>query len=125
MPSLWRADKQGSRLQITTDKRYFSFWRNNKHISKEKVSCMSERFYEEVPFLPKYHRMANRLVAYAISSLRGTASMKSIAKNSSLSQHTVTRIFDHVEYLNKDLPRVLSIDEFYGNADREKYGMIM
>ncbi len=99
----------------------YIFLRKRRHV----CPVCKKRFYEEVPFLPKYHRMTNRLVAYVISSLRGTASMKSIAKNANISQYTVTRIFDQVEYFNKELPKVLSIDEFRGNAGGEKFQCIV
>jgi transposase len=97
------------------------------YLRKRRHLCpvCNKKFYEEVSFLPKYHRMTNRLVAYVISALQGTGSMKSVAKSANISQSTVTRIFDQVKYSNKELPRVLSIDEFRGNAGGEKFQCII
>lgn len=97
------------------------------YLKKRRHVCpiCNKRFYEEVPFLPKYHRMTNRLAAYVIRSLQEIGSMKSVAKLANISQHTVARIFDQVEYFNKELPKVLSIDEFRGNAGGEKFQCII
>lgn len=84
-----------------------------------------KKFYEEVTFLPKYHRMTSRLAAYVISTLKGTNSMKSVAMSANISEPTVARIFDHVGYSERELPRVLSIDEFRGNAGGEKFQCIV
>lgn len=84
-----------------------------------------KKFYEEVSFLPKYHRMTSRLVAYVIRALKEIGSMKGVAERANISQPTVARIFDHVGYSNRDLPGVLSIDEFRGNAGGEKFQCIV
>lgn len=84
-----------------------------------------KKFYEEISFLPKYHRMTNRLAAHVISELKGIGSMKGVAVGANISQPTVARIFDHVGYSNRVLPRVLSIDEFRGNAGGEKFQCIV
>lgn len=99
----------------------YIYLRKRRHI----CPVCKKRFYEEVSFLPKYHRMTNRLAAYVISALQGIGSMKSVAKNANISQTTAARIFDQVEYSNKKLPRVLSIDEFRGNAGGEKFQCIV
>lgn len=88
-------------------------------------SLCNKKFFEDIPFLPKYHRMTNRLAAYIINSLKEVGAMKSAAVNASISPPTVARIFDQVGYSNKELPRVLSIDEFRGNAGGEKFQCIV
>ncbi len=65
------------------------------------------------------------MVAYVINLLQEVGSMKNVAKHSNVSQPTVARIFDHLGYFNKELPRVLSIDEFRGNAGGEKFQCIV
>lgn len=97
------------------------------YLRKRRHICpfCGKKFYEEVPFLPKYHRMTNRLAAYVISTLKGISSMKSVAIGANISQPTVARIFDNVGYSSKELPRVLSIDEFRGNAGGEKFQCIV
>jgi transposase len=97
------------------------------YLNKRRHICHScgKKFYENVPFLPKYHRMTNRLAAYVISSLKGVHSIKSIAEATNISQPTAARIFDHVGYSNNELPRVLSLDEFRGNAGGEKFQCIV
>lgn len=87
-------------------------------------SC-SKRFVEKVPFLPKYQRTTNRLWLYVLQQLQSSYSMKSIAEKVNLSQPTIARILDCVSYNMTTLPSILSIDEFKGNADGEKYQCII
>ena len=42
-----------------------------------------------------------------------------------LSQATIGRIIDHVQYTCKKLPRALSIDEFRGNPEVKKFQCIL
>ena len=97
------------------------------YLRKRRHVCplCGKKFYEEVSFLPKYYRMTGRLAACVIDSLKETRSMKGVAKGANISQSTVARIFDHVGYSSKELPRVLSIDEFRGNAGGEKFQCIV
>lgn len=97
------------------------------HLCKRRHVCpmCGKRFYETVPFLPRYHRITSRLAAYVIKSLKEVGSMKSVATMVNLSQPTIARIFDQVGYTAKTLPRVLSLDEFRGNAGGEKFQCIV
>lgn len=97
------------------------------HLRKRRFVCKhcSKRFYEETSFLPKYHRMTSRLVEYIISQLYSTHSMTSIANQCNVSAFTVARVFDYIYYTNTNLPKVLSIDEFKGNAGDGKYQCIL
>jgi transposase len=84
------------------------------HLKKRRYSCScGKRFYEKNSFLPRFHRMTNRLVAYVIDKLRCEASFTSVANEVNLSLPTVIRIFDLVSYSLKELPTALSIDEMY------------
>jgi len=97
------------------------------YLRKRRHACpmCGKRFYETIPFLPRYHRITNRLAAYVIKSLKEVRSMKSVSNLVNLSPPTVARIFNHVGYSNTSLPRVLSIDEFRGNAGGEKFQCIV
>ncbi len=70
--------------------------------------------------------MTSRLAAYIISNLSDVRSFTSVAREVNLSVSTVIRVFDCVNYGKpKRLPKVVSIDEFKGNTDREKYQCIL
>ncbi len=96
-------------------------------LSKRRYRCdnCGKKFIENNTFLPRYCRMTNRLSAYVINSLKTEHSFTSVAKMVNLSVSTVVRIFDLVSYSNKSLPTALSIDEFKGNTDGEKYQCII
>lgn len=51
--------------------------------------------------------------------------MKHIAKHANLSTTTVSNRFDLLSYKPKNLPSVLSIDEFKGDTDNERYQCIL
>ena len=87
--------------------------------------CCGKRFFENNSFLPKYHRMTNRLSAFVINKLTDERSFTSVSKEVNLSVTTVIRIFDKVSYPKAKLPTVLSIDEFKGNTWGEKYQCIL
>ena len=87
--------------------------------------CCGKRFFENNSFLPKYHRMTNRLCAFVIDKLRDERSFTSVAKEVDLSLSTVIRIFDVISYPKAELSTALSIDEFKGNTNGEKYQCIL
>ena len=114
------------RVQRITDVPYF----NKKVIfvlRKRRYVCphCGKRFAEKNTFLPKYHQMTNRLVAYIISRLQNTLPFTQIAKEVGVSVSTVIRVFDLLSYGKPKLPNVLSIDEFKGNTGQEKYQVIL
>ena len=128
MPPLRQAYRQDSRLQDTAIKDISSFGSFTFiHLRKRRYVCpfCNKRFYEEVPFLPGYHRATSRLIAFILNSFRGVVSIKSLAHSANVSPTTAARIFDHIKYSHKTLPRVISIDEFKGNADGEKFQCIL
>jgi transposase len=96
-------------------------------LRKRRYSCPScgKRFYETIPFLPRYHRLTNRLSAWIVEEFRKVHSMKDIADRNNVSGVTAARIFDHINYSNSFLTEVLSFDEFKGNAGGEKYQFIL
>lgn len=96
------------------------------HLKKRRYRCScGKRFQEENTFLPRYHRMTNRLSAYVMDKLRTEVSFSMIAREVNLSVTKVIRIFDLVSYSPKKLPVALSIDEFKGNTNSEKYQCIL
>lgn len=97
------------------------------HIRKRRYVCVhcGKRFIEDITFLPRYHRVTNRLVAHVISAFAGLESIKAIAEEHSISAPTAARYFKLVDYKCKSLPEVLSIDEFKGNAGGEKFQCII
>ena len=70
------------------------------HLRKRRYRCPNcgKRFFEETNFLPRYHRITNRLSAYIIDKLANECSFSSVAREVSLSVTTVIRIFDLVLY---------------------------
>lgn len=97
------------------------------HLRKRRYVCShcGKRFYEENPFLARYHRTTTRLVAAVITAFRKLQPAKEIASRFNLSSTTALRYFDLVKYRCSRLPEVLSIDEFKGNAGGEKYQCIL
>ena len=95
-------------------------------LKKRRYRCKcGKRFQEENSFIPKYHRMTNRLSAYIIDQLRNEYSFTSVSKSVNLSVSTVIRVFDIVSYPKAKISDVLAIDEFKGNTGHEKYNCIL
>ena len=96
------------------------------HLRKRRYCCQcGKRFFEKNTFLPRYHRMTNRLSAHIINELANEVSFTSVAQKVNLSTTTIMRVFDLVSYAPKQLPTTLSIDEFKGNTNKEKYQCII
>lgn len=97
-------------------------------LRKRRYVCpkCGKRFYEDISFLPRYHRITNRLAAYVIDKLKSEYSFTSVAKSVNLSVSSVIRIFDIVAFPKPNkLPRVFAIDEFKGNTGNIKYQCIV
>lgn len=62
---------------------------------------------------------------YICHQLRQTVSYSYVALQTNVSSSTAARIFDRINYERPDIPRVLSIDEFKGNAETGKYQCIL
>lgn len=100
---------------------YSIFLRKRRYV----CSHCSKRFFEHNHFLPKYQRISTNLKKHIIFSFSQMKSASSIARDSKLSVSTVIRLFDHVSYPMPALASVISIDEFKGNADGEKFQSII
>jgi len=95
-------------------------------LRKRRYACpCGKRFFESYDFLPRYHRMTNRLVHFICQELTKVTSMTSIAQTTNVSISTVTRIFNYINYSVPTLSEVLCIDEFKGNAETGKYQGIL
>ena len=97
------------------------------HIKKRRYVCeeCGKKFYEENYFLPRYHRITNRAVGKIINDFRASHTAKDIGADNNVSGQTALRYFKLVNYSCSELPDVLSIDEFKGDADGEKYQTLL
>lgn len=95
------------------------------HLRKRRYRCTcGKRFFEKNSFLPRYYRLTLRLFAQIINSFHDILSATEIASRFNISNSTALRYFDTVGAPISSLPRVLSIDEYKGNANRQKYQVI-
>lgn len=96
-------------------------------LRKRRYRCeCGKRFAEQNTFLPRYHRMTNRLAFYVLQALKDVCSFTSVARRVNLSTPTVIRIFNLVNYPHiSSLPEVVAFDEFKGNTWGEKYQCIV
>lgn len=97
------------------------------HLDKRRYACQDcgKRFYERNEIVPKYYHCSSRLIAHTIISFKETVSATHIAKEHNISTTTAIRYFDVVEHKCTYMPSVLSIDEFKGNANGQKYQCIL
>ena len=95
-------------------------------LRKHRYICTcGKRFYEDYSFLPRYFQRTSRLTAYIANALHDTRSITSVAKTCNVSTATVNRILDTISFGKPMISQVLSIDEFKGNADGQKYQCIL
>lgn len=96
-------------------------------LRKRRYHCLhcSKHFLESIPFLSKYQRMSHLLKQFVISQFSKMKSAKTIAQEANISITTALRLFDCVSYAKPTLPDTIAIDEFKGNADREKFQCIL
>ena len=97
-------------------------------LEKRRYRCplCGKRFYEKNYLLPKFHRITNRMAMLCLNELQYKCSRKDIAQRLGISQSTVARWLQLVDYGKPpSLPKVLSIDEFRGNTDAGKFQCIL
>lgn len=99
----------------------------NLHKKRYKCKYCSKTFLEENKFLNIYQRMTSRLINEILLKLESERSFTSVAKEYNISVNTIIRLFDKLQYPKADLESVdvISIDEFKGNTDGEKYNCII
>ena len=97
------------------------------HLHKRRHVCPScgKRFDEEIEFLPKYHRFTNRVFMQIYKQFKECRSIKGIAKDNNMSPPTAAKVIDLIDHTAFELPEVLAIDEFRGNAEGEKFQCIL
>jgi len=97
------------------------------HLTKRRYYCKNcgNVFMEKISFLPRYQRNTKRLVAKVMVDFGKPFSTKNIADMHNISPGVARRIFDRISYPSPKLPKVLSIDEFKGNAARIKFQCIL
>lgn len=97
-------------------------------LKKRRYICScGKTFFENYSFLPKYYRASSRFFAAIINKLYSNRSLTSIAKEYNVSSNTVSRMLKLISPTPApdSLPETLSIDEFKGNTDGEKYNCIL
>lgn len=98
------------------------------HYRKRRYHCpfCSKHFYEPFSLLPKHCRITTRLALYSIQLLKSRQSVKSVASEAGISPSSLHRRMKWVRFPQPAaLPLVLSIDEFKGNADGQKFQAIL
>ncbi len=95
-------------------------------MKKRRYACnCGKLFYEKYSFLPRYQQRTSRITAFIASILHIPQSIKKTARQTNVSTATVNRILDTIHYTRDKLPNSLSIDEFKGNANTDKYQCIL
>ena len=94
---------------------------------KRRYACAcGKRFYEKNCYLPRFHRITNRLAFHCMDLLKENRSRKAIAMATGVSESTVCRWMNLTgQGAPARLPEVLSIDEFRGNTDHGKFQAIL
>ena len=96
------------------------------HLRKRRYRCgCGKRFFEKNPFLPRYYRITSRLVAQIIQEFRKIVPATEIGSRFNVSAVTAMRYFNCFNQKVKELPEVLSLDEFKGNSGGQKYNSIV
>ena len=96
------------------------------HLRKRRYRCdCGKRFFEKNPFLPRYYRVTSRLVAQIIQEFRKIIPATEIGSRFNVSAVTAMRYFNCFNQKVKELPEVLSLDEFKGNSGGQKYNSII
>ena len=97
-------------------------------LRKRRYICPScgKSFFESYDFLPRYYHLTNRLSASVLLEFKSSDSFKNIASKFSVSYNTVSRCLKLLPASHpNELPEVIGIDEFKGNASGEKYQCIL
>lgn len=97
------------------------------YLRKRRYVCpeCGKRFAEKNSLAPRYYRLTRRSVSSIIQQLKNLVCSSEVAQNHNVSVTSVLRYFKPIRYSCSELPEVLSIDEFKGDADGEKYQTIL
>ncbi len=97
------------------------------HLKKRRYLCTSchHTFYEKLAFIKRYQRHTASLEQQVLTYV-GEHSFKSAGKMAGVSTNHVLRLFNKRPIkVNRILPAVIAIDEFKGDADKEKFQTII
>lgn len=96
------------------------------HLRKRRYRCScGKRFFEKNTFLPRYYRVTGRLVAEIIHAFKKIIPASEIGSRFNVSAITAMRYFNYFNIMPKELPTVISLDEFKGNSGGQKYNSIV
>ena len=96
------------------------------HLRKRRYRCScGKRFFEKNTFLPRYCRVTSRLVSEIIFSFKKLIPATEIGSRFNVSAVTAMRYFSCFNQKVKELPEVISLDEFKGNSGGHKYNSIV
>ena len=96
------------------------------HLRKRRYRCScGKRFFEKNSFLPRYYRVTSRLVANIIQEFRKIVPATEIGSRFNVSAVTAMRYFNCYNKKLKELPEIISLDEFKGNSGGHKYNSII
>ena len=98
------------------------------HYNKRRYRCpeCGKRFAEENEIAGRYQRITRRLMKRIIKGFSKLQSVKATAKENNISETTAMRILNRIKLTGPiELPECLSIDEFKGNAEGEKFQCIL
>lgn len=96
------------------------------HLRKRRYRCScGKRFFEENTFLPRYYRVTSRLVTEVIHAFEKLQPAREIGSRFNVSAATAARYFRCINFKPKELPEVVSLDEFKGNSGGQKYNSIV
>ena len=88
--------------------------------------CCGKHFNETFPLVPKNCQISARLSIYSLTQLSENQSVSSVAKRLGISTSSLFRRIKCLSFPKpRSLPSVISIDEFKGNADGEKFQAII
>lgn len=96
------------------------------HLRKRRYRCgCGKRFFEKNTFLPRYYRATSRMISAIILAFKKVLSAKEIGSRYNVSGITAMRYFNCYNSSPKELPEVVSLDEFKGNSGGQKYNSII
>lgn len=88
--------------------------------------CCGKHFNETFTLVPKNRRTTVRLAFYSIDLLKNNQSVTSASNITGISASSIFRFLKDISYPKpKDLPIVLSIDEFKGDTNGERFQGIL
>lgn len=93
-------------------KRVFLLYRKRRYVCPH---C-GKAFYEESGILSRYQRLTNRFIQSVLRYHRRPVSSVSVSDVLGLSASRIGRILSRLPFAPQSLPRVLTVDEFRGNA---------